>query len=104
MTPAEELFHQIATQIPDAAEGKMFGALCMKAPNGKAGVLFKKDNIAFKLEDAELQKTLSLDGARIFEPADGRPMNGWVQLPYSYAEKWPELAQKAMDYVSTLKK
>ncbi|KAA9340613.1 hypothetical protein [Adhaeribacter soli] len=104
MTSAEELFHQLATQIPDTAEGKMFGALCMKAPNGKAGVLFKKDNIAFKLEETELQETLSLDGAQIFSPADGRPMNGWVQLPYTYAEKWPELAQKAMDYVRTLKK
>lgn len=104
MTPAEELFHEIAAQIPDTAEGKMFGALCIKAPNGKAGVIFKKDNIAYKLEEAELQETLSLDGAQIFEPADGRPMNGWVQLPFTYSEKWPELAQKAMDYVRTLKK
>lgn len=104
MTPAEELFHQIATQIPDAAEGKMFGALCLKAPNGKAGILFKKDKIAFKLEETQMQETMSLDGARIFEPADGRPMNGWVELPFSYAEKWPELAHKAMNFVRTLKK
>jgi hypothetical protein len=104
MTPAEELFHNIASQIPDTAEGKMFGALCIKAPNGKAGVIFKNDNIAFKLAEADLNETISLDGAQIFAPADGRPMNGWAQLPYSYAEKWPELAQKAMDFVKTLKK
>lgn len=104
MSPAQELFHQIAAQIPETAEGKMFGALCIKAPNGKAGVILKNETIAFKLEKPLLQETLSLDGAKIFEPADGRPMNGWVQLPYAYAEQWPELAQKAMDYVRTLKK
>ena len=104
MTPAEELFHKIATEIPDAAEGKMFGALCIKAPNGKASVLFKNDTIAFKLEEPLMQETLSFDGAQIFSPADGRPMNGWVQLPFHYSEKWPELAQQAMAYVETLKK
>ena len=104
MTSAQELFHKIASGIPETAEGKMFGALCIKASNGKAGVIFKNDTIAFKLEEPLLQETLSLDGAQIFEPADGRPMNGWVQLPITYAEKWPELAQKAMDYVKTLKK
>ena len=104
MTSAEELFHKIATEIPETAEGKIFGALCIKAPNGKAGVIFKNDNIAFKLEEPFLQEALSLDGAQIFSPADGRPMNGWVQLPFHYSEKWPELAQKAMDYVKTLKK
>ncbi|MBK0402118.1 hypothetical protein I5M27_03925 [Adhaeribacter sp. BT258] len=102
MTPAEELYHKIATQTPDATQGKMFGALCLKAPNNKAGVLFKNDSIAFKLEESLLNETLSLDGAQIFEPADGRPMNGWVQVPYSYSEKWPELAQKAMEFVKTL--
>ena len=104
MTAAQELFHKIASEIPDTAEGKMFGALCIKAPNGKAGVIFKNDNIAFKLEEPLLQETLSLDGAQIFSPADGRPMNGWIQLPFSYSELWPGLAQKAMDYVRTLKK
>lgn len=104
MTPGETLFHKIAEALPEAKEGKMFGALCIKAPNGKAGVIYKNETVAFKLEEPYMSEALSLDGARIFEPADGRPMNGWVQLPYSYAEQWPELAQKAMDYVKTLKK
>ena len=102
MTPAEELFHKIAAEMPDATEGKMFGALSIKAPNNKAAVLFKNDRIAFKLDPPTLQETLSLDGAQIFSPADGRPMNGWVELPYHYAEKWPDLAQKALEFVRTL--
>lgn len=104
MIEAQELYLKIASQLPDTTQGKMFGALCLKAPNGKAGVLFKNDQIAFKLEEPLLQETLQLPGSQIFSPATGRPMNGWVQLPYEYAEKWPDLAQKAMAYVSTLKK
>lgn len=104
MTPAEELYHKIAAETPDTTPGKMFGALCLKAPNGKAGVIFKKDHIAFKLAEPLMQETLSLDGAQIFSPAEGRPMNGWVQLPYAYAEKWPELARQAIDYVRTIQK
>lgn len=37
MTKAEELYHEIASQIPNATKGSMFGALCLKAPNNKAG-------------------------------------------------------------------
>ena len=82
----------------------MFGAFCLKAPNGKAGVFFKDGTMVFKLEESVLRETLSLDGAQIFEPADNRPMNGWVQLPYYYADQWPELALKAIEFVKTLKK
>ena len=102
MTPAEELFHKIATEMPEATEGKMFGALSIKAPNNKAAVLFKNEKIAFKLPEPDLSETLSLDRAQLFDPADGRPMKGWAELPFSYAEKWPELAQKSLDFVKNL--
>lgn len=104
MTKAEELFHTIATELPDANEGKMFGALCIKAPNGKAGVMFWHDDIIFKLPDDDLTKALSLKGAKIFEPIKGRPMGGWVQLSFDHAKKWKELARKSMNYVKALKK
>ncbi|MFC5272031.1 hypothetical protein [Adhaeribacter terreus] len=103
MTPAEALFHKITQETSEATPGKMFGALCIKAPNNKAAVLFKNNNIAFKLPEPELSETLSLDGAKVFDPADGRPMKGWAELPFTYAEKWPELAQKSLAFVKTLK-
>lgn len=56
MTKAEALFHKIASELPDVKEGKMFGALCIKAPNGKAGVMFWKEFLVVKLEGEELQK------------------------------------------------
>ena len=72
MTKAEELFHKIASELPDAKEGKMFGALCIKAPNGKSGVMFWKEFLVVKLEGEELQKALELKGAKIFTPMEDR--------------------------------
>ncbi len=80
MTQAESLFHAIASDIPETKEGKMFGALCMKAPNGKAGIMYWKEDMVFKLEGDAMKEALSLDGAKIFEPMAGRQMGGWVQL------------------------
>ncbi|MFM9945080.1 MAG: hypothetical protein ACKVQB_07570 [Bacteroidia bacterium] len=104
MTRAETLFHKIASEIPDTHEGKMFGALCIKAPNGKAGVMYWKDYMVFKLEGDQLKVALSLDGAKIFEPMTGRQMGGWVQLSYDYADKWQAFAEQAMAYVKTIEK
>lgn len=103
MTKAEELFHHIAKQIPDAKESKMFGALCIKAPNGKASAMFYKEDMVFKLEGESLKEILSLDGAKLFDPMGNRPMGGWVQLSYKYADKWPEIATVSYEQVSKLK-
>ena len=54
MTEAETLFHKIASEIPDTKEGKMFGALCIKALNGKAGVMCWKEFMIFKLDVEQL--------------------------------------------------
>lgn len=99
MSKPEELFHSIAASIPDATEGKMFGALCIKAPNGKAAVMLWKDYMIFKLAGTDQEKALKLNGAKIFSPMDGRPMNGWVQLSEEHSAQWKKLAVKAMDEV-----
>lgn len=102
MTKFEEQFHHIASEIQGAQEGKMFGALCIKAPNGKSGVMFWKDDMIFKLEGKELDEALALKGAKMFEPMDGRPMNGWAHIPNVHAAKWKKYAEKAMDFVKKI--
>ena len=72
MSEAETLYHTIAKSLPDATPGKMFGAQCLKAPNGKALAFFYKDHMVFKLTgDAELD-ALALGRHPLFQP-DGRP-------------------------------
>lgn len=104
MTKAEELFSEIAKTIPDVKEGKMFGALCMKTPNGKSAAMFWKDNIVVKLQDDQMKSALALEGSKIFEPMEGRPMNGWVQIPYKHKDKWKTFAIISAEKVKLLPK
>jgi len=105
MTIAEEKYHQIADSIPETKKGSMFGALCLKADNnGKAGVMFRKDCMVFKLDGEHLKNALELDGASMFQPAEGRTMNGWVSLPYNHSGKWLDFAILSIEFVKKLKK
>ncbi len=104
MSPAETLYHQIASELPDAVESKMFGAKCLKAPNGKALAFYRKECMVFKLTGAAAEEALSLDGAQMFNPMEGRPMNGWIQVPFDYADRWKGMAEEALAYVREIKK
>ena len=103
MSPSETLYHQIAAALPDAVESKMFGAKCLKAPNGKALAMYWKDYMVFKLTGDAADEALSLDGAQLFTPMEGRPMNGWIQVPFDYADRWPEFAIHSVEFVKTLR-
>ncbi len=103
MTKAETKFEELATSIEGAIKGKMFGALCLKAANnGKAFVILWKGYMIFKLTGNDLPNALSLNGAKIFEPADGRQMAGWVQLDDSHIDEWNRLAWQGFAYVKTI--
>ena len=102
MKEAEVLFKTIAEEMPEATPGKLFGAVCLKAPNGKAVCFFYKGNMVFKLTGEAEKEALSLDGTGYFSPMGHREMKGWVQVPYDYHEQWQSLAKAAMVYVSSL--
>lgn len=103
MNKTEERFHQIADSLTDGKKSKMFGAICVKAPNGKAAFMAWKDNLVFKLDGEGQRRALSMDGCEVFRPmAERPPMNGWIRVPLDYEEKWPQLARQSLDYVKTL--
>ena len=104
MSPAEIFYQQIAEEMPEAKPSKMFGALCLKAPNGKAFAMFWNDYMVFKLRGESAEDALSLDGVDMFAPMDARVMNGWIQVPFHYAGRWLEFAEAALAYVRTIEK
>lgn len=104
MTKAEELYHQIADDIPEVKEGKMFGALCLKTPNGKAAVMFWKEHMVFRLTKEDQEQALKLDGAKVFAPMENRPMNGWIQVPYKHHEQWKQLTIQSVAVAKAIKK
>lgn len=103
MTKAEELFNELTWQIPGVQPGKMFGALCMKTTNGKSAAMFWKDHVVVKLKDDDLQEALSLSGAKLFEPMEGKPMKEWVQIPFAEKDKWKKFALISVESVRKLK-
>ncbi len=103
MTAAEKYYHEISEKIPGIVKGKMFGALCLKASNGKAFAMLWKDFMIFKLSGQATPKAMKIEGASLFDPMGGRPMNGWIQIPFAQKKEWEWLAKDAYDYVKELK-
>ena len=104
MTDPKEQFHQIAKEIPEAIEGKMFGALCIKSKNGKAAAIFWKNDMLFKLSEKDQEDALKLSsssiGFHLYAPE--KHMKGWVIVPEKHSDKWITLTIKAIKYVKGL--
>lgn len=104
MTEAEIYFNELTEQIPDAKPGKMFGALCVKMPNGKAGAMFWQDFLVVKLSGETLSKAVNLSGVNVFTPAEGRPMGGWYTIPYEHKSEWKNLMEISCAAAALLEK
>ncbi|TXF75037.1 hypothetical protein [Chryseobacterium sp.] len=93
MSQEEQYFSELAEQIPNARPGKMFGALCIKMPNGKAGAMFWRDLLVVKISGETLEEALKLSGVSVFTPAEGRPMGGWYVIPFEHQQEWKKLME-----------
>ena len=81
----------------------MFGALCMKTPNGKSAAMFWKDNIVVKLTGKSLDDAMRLNGSKLFEPMEGRPMKEWVQISFDFKDEWKKFTLISAKSVKELK-
>lgn len=104
MSKPEVLFHKIAMDLPNAVEGKLFGALCLKSKTGKAFAVFWNDCMLFKLDDKAQQDALKMEGSKIgshlYDPK--RPMKGWVSIPYEQSNSWLIFAKCALQNVKSV--
>lgn len=101
MDPRErftEIVDDLAARDPDVEESQMMGRPSIKAGGKLIACYESRGSMAFKLPDeAEQEKALALEGARIYDPADnGRKMGGWIEVPSAHEGKWPALAEKAL--------
>ena len=104
MKEEESLYLSIGNKIPNAQQSQMFGKPCFKI-KGKAFMSLFENEVVFKLTGQAHTEALSFDGSRRFDPSGkNRPMKEWVQVPFDYADKWPEFAREAAKYVSDLQK
>ncbi len=103
MSSAQELLKKIASEIPGAKLSKMFGADCIKAPNGKAVCMVWKEDMVFKLAGDDEKEAMKINGAHVFSPMEGRAMGGWIQISAAHQKLWLTLAKKSMALVSKIK-
>lgn len=106
MTESEKIFHQIVDAIPNGTAGKMFGAKCIKLPNGRTAAFFWKEHMVFKLDEQAQKQALKLEGVKVGSHlyAPEKQMNGWISIPESHSDKWMQFAKKAFRHVDELKK
>jgi hypothetical protein len=98
-TRYDELVAELV-ETTGAVAGKMMGMPTIyadkKAFAGRFG-----DAMVFKLSGETHAKALKLAGAELFDPSGrGRPMKEWVMVPPEHANRWKQLAQAALDYVT----
>ena len=104
MTNLEKQFHKIALETSNAVEAKMFGAMSIKASNGKNAAFFWQEKMVFKLDEKTQKEALKLEGAEIGSHiyAPERKMKGWVLIPSAHTDQWAKFASKAIKFVSAL--
>ena len=94
----EEIADDLAARDPNIELSQMMGMPCIKS-GGKMVIGYERTGeMVFKLpDDAEHEKALGLDGARLFDPSGkGKPFKDKVHVPYVHESEWPELAGIAL--------
>jgi len=78
--------------------GKMFGADCLRASNGKVVAIYWQESMLFKLDEETRLKALEIQSATPATHlyAKDRAMRGWVNIPFTSSEHWESLTIKAI--------
>ena len=98
---AQTAYDALAADLADrgVTASQMFGKPILKNVNGKAVACLSGDTVAFKLgaDSPAFAEALKLSGAKVFEPAEGRQMKGWVAVPSRHAKKYAKYCAAALD-------
>lgn len=85
-----------------AERSKMFGMECVKY-RGNGFLAFFEGDLVLKLSGQAREDALKLKSSKLWDPSgQGRPMKEWVQVPGAHLARWAALADKSIEYVSTL--
>jgi hypothetical protein len=105
MINPESVFDTIADNLASNANikrGQMFGVPTVFV-NGNAFISYFHGSMVFKLRGSAHAKAMTLPDAKAFDPSGkDRPMKEWVQLTPFTRDQWPQLADDALEYVSSL--
>jgi TfoX/Sxy family transcriptional regulator of competence genes len=85
------------TRGGDVTPGKMFGSEGLRTGK-KFFAIWWHEQLVVKLPADRLQELVALGQAEMFEPMEGRPMNGWALLRESV--EWDPVVAEAHAHVA----
>jgi TfoX N-terminal domain len=85
------------TRGGDVTPGKMFGSEGLRTGR-KFFAIWWHDQLVVKLPADRLQELVAAGQAEVFEPMEGRAMNGWVVLHGEVP--WDPVVAEARDHVA----
>jgi hypothetical protein len=105
MVNSEEVFEHLADRMANDLEGVDRGKM-MSSPGirykGKVIAFFWRDAMVFRLGRAFDPKEVGLSGVTHLNPFKAKPaMKDWFVVPDAEAERWSELAEKALAHMVT---
>lgn len=84
----------------DIDEGDLFGMPCLRV-RGKAFAGWHDGGVVFKLPKGRYDEIAALPGTAPYEPqSKGRASGTWLLVPSPYRQRWRELADDAIAFVS----
>jgi TfoX/Sxy family transcriptional regulator of competence genes len=98
------MFDDLLTDLPLAERRQMFGCPCAFV-GGQMFAGLHQENMMLRLAEADRAEFLGLDGARPFEPMDGRPMREYVTVPPALLASPEQLGrwlERAFQYAASL--
>ena len=102
---SHQIFIDIKEHLQYGKSGKLFGADCIKALNGKAVAIFWQDKMLFKLDKKSIEFEIKNGASNAMHLYDNqKPMTGWISLTESQSSEWSRLTKQALVYMNTLKK
>lgn len=103
----EERFKSLIDQLElaneDVIKGKMMSSDGLKV-NNKVFTFFHKGQMGFRLNPKFDTKAYGLNHAKPLSPFKTKPpLKGWFMVADNEADKWPELAEMALEFTRMLK-
>jgi len=85
----------------DVTQGTMFGSKGLRTGK-KFFAIWWHDQLVVKLPPDRLQELVAAGTGQVFEPMEGRTMNGWLLV--GDAAGWPELVEEGRAFVASQQK
>ena len=90
------IIDNLSSQYPEVTSGKMMSSPGIKYRN-KVFAFYHANHMVFRLGKDFIPEEEGISTFNYLSPFKNKPpMKGWVEIPFVYHKKWPDLAEMAL--------